>query len=262
MPAQAIITGAYGAIGQAIAAGLAHHGFDLVLVGRNEARLKETLSDLQKRYPGSAVSHAVVDLSREAEVSRFAKTFSGPCRVLVNNAVTAPKTRTETPEGIEMQWATNVLGYYWMMHYFTPHLTGQPDARIVNVASYWAGGFDPSDPEFRKRAYTNDAAYRQSKQADRMLTAAFAPTLKPLGISVNSCHPGDVNSKVSNDLGFGGHETPRQGADTPLWLATSPEAAGETGHYVENRQKQACSFMRDTNGIELLMTLCRHYSAT
>lgn len=111
------------------------------------------------------------------------------------------------------------------------------------------------------RTYTNNAAYRQSKQADRMLTAAFAPTLKPLGISVNSCHPGDVNSKVSNDLGFGGHETPRQGADTPLWLATSPEAAGKTGHYVENRQKQACPFMCDTKGMELLMTLCRHYPA-
>ena len=262
MPGQAIITGAYGAIGQAIAAGLAQHGFDLVLVGRNEYRLKETLANLQKRYPATAVRFAVVDLSRETEISRFAKTFSGSLQVLVNNAVTAPKVRTETPEGIEMQWATNVLGYYWMMHHFTPYLSGQPDARIVNVASYWAGGFDPSDPEFKKRAYNNDVAYRQSKQADRMLTAAFARKLKPLGISVNSCHPGDVNSKVSNDLGFGGDETPRQGADTPLWLATSPEAAGETGHYVENRQKKSCPFMRDTNGMALLMDLCGSYPVT
>jgi NAD(P)-dependent dehydrogenase (short-subunit alcohol dehydrogenase family) len=55
-----------------------------------------------------------------------------------------------------------------------------------------------------------------------MLTVAFATRLQPYGVKVNACHPGDVNSRLSNDLGFGGQTTPDKGADTPVWLATDP----------------------------------------
>jgi len=79
------------------------------------------------------------------------------------------------------------------------------------VASYWAGDLDIDDLEFKHRPYSNGAAYRQSKQANRMLTVAFAERLAEHRISVNACHPGDVNSNLSNDLGFGGHESPGEG---------------------------------------------------
>ena len=62
------------------------------------------------------------------------------------------------------------------------------------------------DLEFKNRYYNNDEAYRQSKQANRMLTFAFADRLAGKKVTVVSCHPGDVNSKLSNDLGFGGHD--------------------------------------------------------
>ena len=101
---------------------------------------------------------------------------------------------THTREGIEQQFATNVLGYFWMIEAFIERLKQGSGTRIVNVASYWAGGLDLHDLEFKKRRYNNDAAYRQSKQADRMLTVAFAKRLQPLDITVNACHPGDVNS--------------------------------------------------------------------
>jgi NAD(P)-dependent dehydrogenase (short-subunit alcohol dehydrogenase family) len=94
---------------------------------------------------------------------------------------------------------------------------------VVNVASYWAGGLQLNDLEFRFRRYDNDTAYRQSKQADRMLTRAFATHFANRNVTVNSCHPGDVRSKLSGVLGFGGYETPVQGAATPLYLATSPD---------------------------------------
>jgi NAD(P)-dependent dehydrogenase (short-subunit alcohol dehydrogenase family) len=92
----------------------------------------------------------------------------------------------------------------------------------VNVASYWAGGLDLGDLEFKRRPYDNDQAYRQSKQADRMLSVAFAERLREHRVWVNACHPGDVRSRLSANLGFGGHETPEQGAATPVWLATAP----------------------------------------
>ncbi|MFH1161278.1 MAG: SDR family NAD(P)-dependent oxidoreductase [bacterium] len=260
MTRKAISTGAYGAIGKAIAQGLAEHGLAVTLVGRNEAKLQQAVAEIGKRHPGATLDFAVVDLSREAEIKAFSETWEGPLHVLVNNAATTPRARTETPEGIELQWATNVLGYYWMIRHFLPHLKGQPGARIVNVASYWAGGLNFNDPEFKSRRYNNDEAYRQSKQADRMLSAAFAKTLKAGGITVNACHPGDVNSKLSNELGFGGSESPRQGADTPVWLAVSAEVEGLTGHYYEHREKRSCPFMKDLSGIDRLTRLCEGYT--
>ena len=113
------------------------------------------------------------------EIKTFAEGWTGGLDILVNNAATAPRPRITTPDGVEMQFAVNVLGYYRMITHFAPKMAGSSDPRIVNVASYWAGGLDLSDLEFKRRRYDNDSAYRQSKQADRMLTAAFAERLKP-----------------------------------------------------------------------------------
>jgi NAD(P)-dependent dehydrogenase (short-subunit alcohol dehydrogenase family) len=175
---------------------------------------------------------------------------------LINNAATAPKRRTETSEGIETQWAVNVLAYFRMIQHFHPLMIKQPDARIVNVASYWAGGLDLQDPEFKSRPYDNDSAYRQAKQANRMLTVAHAGMLKPHGITVNACHPGDVNSKLSNAFGFGGHESPEEGAATPLYLSLSDEMKDRTGLYYEHVKPVACLFSKDRNAVQKLYNLC------
>ncbi|NQV02905.1 MAG: SDR family NAD(P)-dependent oxidoreductase [Bacteroidia bacterium] len=256
---KAIVTGAYGAIGKAIVKGIAEYGMEVVLVGRDEVKLKRTVEEIIKLLPDAALGYAAIDLSREQEIREFSEAWEGSLQVLVNNAAACPRARTETPEGIEMQWATNVLGYYWMIRYMSPHMKEQKDARVVNVASYWAGGLNFNDLEFKTRHYDNDEAYRQSKQANRMLSAGFASRLKGSGIAVNVCHPGDVVSKVSSDLGYGGSDTPEKGADTPVWLATSSEVEDQTGHYYEHREKRHCTFMSDTQGVEKLMEVCEGY---
>jgi NAD(P)-dependent dehydrogenase (short-subunit alcohol dehydrogenase family) len=255
----AIVTGAYGAIGFAIAEGIAAKGFRVTLAGRDPAKLEEAKHTLENRDRTHEFSTAVVDLSRKEEIIAFSNRWKGELNILVNNAATGPRRRMETPEGIEVQFATNVLGYFWMMTFFSPFLKGMEDARIVNVASYWAGGMNLADLEFTRRRYDNDAAYRQSKQADRMLTAAFASRLKNDRISVNACHPGDVNSKLSNFFGFGGHESPAQGAATPLMLALSERIKGVTGKYFEHQQEEPCPFIRDKAGNEELFRICSSY---
>jgi NAD(P)-dependent dehydrogenase (short-subunit alcohol dehydrogenase family) len=180
--------------------------------------------------------------------------------VLINVACATPHTRLETPEGIELQFATNVLGYFWMTQAFTDYLIQSAPARVVNVASYWAGDLDLKDLEFKRRRYHNGQAYRQSKQANRMLTVAFARRLEPFGVSVNACHPGDVHSKLSSDLGFGGSESPDQGADTPVWLATSPIGQTETGKYFEHRREVRDRFAQDQEKVEALYRACEGYS--
>ncbi|MDP2424181.1 MAG: SDR family NAD(P)-dependent oxidoreductase [Bacteroidales bacterium] len=252
----AIVTGAYGAIGKAIAEGIAiEKDFRVVLVGRGQQQLTDAVRVVSSRTNNPNVEGALVDLSSLASIRAFADTFLDPLHVLVNNAATAPRQRLLSVEGIEMQWAVNVMGYFRMTQLFTPHLMKANGARVVNVASYWAGGLDFNDPEFKRRPYNNDVAYRQSKQANRMMSAAFSERLMGFQITVNACHPGDVNSKLSNSLGFGGHENPVQGAETPVWLALSREVEGVTGKYFEHRNDLPCAFMNDSEGVLRLYSI-------
>ena len=256
----AIVTGAYGKIGKAIAETIAtNHLYEVVLVGRDEDSLIISVSDIRNSTSNKFVRYEVVDLSRKESIEQLAARWEGPLHVLVNNAATTPRSRQETHEGIEMQFATNVLGYIWMMNLMSKFMHDVVDARIVNVASYWTGGLDINDIEFKHRSYNNDSAYRQSKQANRMLSTYFANILSTHSIKVNACHPGDVNSKLSNNLGFGGHESPTQGAETPVWLALSDEASEYSGKYFENKRVVHCSFSDNTQQIERLYHLCSKY---
>jgi retinol dehydrogenase-13 len=254
-----IITGATGAIGKAISRQMAEKGFKVTIVARDEFKAKNVAAEIQQVTGNLNISYLLADLSRKSEIQRIAASWTAPLHVLINNAAATPRRREETPEGIEMQLATNVLGYFWMIKYFTPYLKDVANPRIVNVASYWAGDLDISDLECRRRNYNNDRVYRQSKQADRMLTAVFAEKLKPFGIAVNAVHPGDVNSKLSNNLGYGGHETPDQGADTPVWAATTPDLKGITGKYFERRHQTSCHFAKDKQLCQQLFEICESY---
>jgi NAD(P)-dependent dehydrogenase (short-subunit alcohol dehydrogenase family) len=256
-----LITGATGAIGKAIARQLAgHEAVEVVLACRHEEKAKQAVIEIQRATNNPRVRYELVDVSRQVSIQALVDRWRGPLNVLINNAATSPRQRQETPEGIEVQFATNVLGYFWLTHFFTERLKASAPARVINVASYWAGDLDLSDLEFKRRRYNNGTAYRQSKQANRMLTVAFATRLKPYSIAVNACHPGDVNSRLSNDLGFGGHATPDEGADTPVWLAMDPVGQRETGKYFEQRRAVSCSFGEDTAAIEALYAVCLAYT--
>ena len=253
-----IVTGATGAIGKAIARLIAAEpGYEVALVCRDESKGKRAVDEIITATSNGHVSYLLADLSRRAEIDALAAQWDGPLHVLINNAAQSPRGRQETPEGLERQFATNIMSYVWMMNAFRPFLTDATPSRVVNVASYWAGGLELDDLEFKRRRYNNDAAYRQSKQANRMLSVAYATRWKDLGIAVNAAHSGDVNSKLSNDLGFGGHETPDQGAATPVWLATAPVGAENTGKYFEHMREKTCQFSRDSAAVEALYEYCQ-----
>jgi NAD(P)-dependent dehydrogenase (short-subunit alcohol dehydrogenase family) len=255
----AIVTGANGVIGKAIAAGIAKAGFAVVMVCRDEKRAARAMDEVRRASGSSNVRVELADLSRRESVFALAARWQGRLDVLVNNAAIAPRRRSETPEGIELQFATNVLGYLWMVRAFEEVLRRSAPARVVNVASYWAGDLDLADLQFQRRRYDNDQAYRQSKQANRMLTVAFAQRWRDFGITVNSCHPGDANSALSNALGFGGSETPEQAASTPVWLATEPSLSNATGQYFANCRPARCVFASDAQGIAELDAICASY---
>jgi NAD(P)-dependent dehydrogenase (short-subunit alcohol dehydrogenase family) len=257
-----IVTGAYGGIGKAICEIL---GKDLnnqiILAGRNKEELNLTVEKIKSLTKNNSIQGYVVDFSSKKSIENFAIQLKDqPIDVLINNHATGPSNRQLTKDGIELQFATNVLGYIWLINSLENNLKKtSPNARIVNVASYWAGGLDINDLEFTKRTYSTDAAYRQAKQANRMLTLAYAEKYRDDGITVNVCHPGDANTKLSNSMGFGGHETAEQSAKTPVYLAISSDVNNITGKYFRDCRIEDDPFMKDKELIKKLYDICQKY---
>lgn len=255
-----LITGATGVIGNAIARALAATpGYALVLVARDRDRAAKAVDAIHRESGNEDVGFLIADLSRRHCIQALADDWQGPLHVLVNDAGVAPRRRETTPEGIELTFATNVLAYLWMAQAFAPHLERSAPARIVNVASYWAGELDLDDLEFESRPFDNHTAYRQSKQANRMLTVALADALAGRGISVNACHPGDPASTLSRNLGFSGSQSGEDAARTPVMLARGELGAGVSGRYFEHGREARCRFGEDSDGVKRLYTICCGY---
>jgi NAD(P)-dependent dehydrogenase (short-subunit alcohol dehydrogenase family) len=254
-----VITGGTGAIGKAIALKLAGMNYQIDLIVRNEKKGQDTINEIIRSTGNNNINYHLADLSSYADINALASSWEKPIHVLINDAAVTPRTRQVTKEGIEMQFATNVLGYFWMTSAFKKILTASAPARVVDVSSYWVGGLDLNDLEFKDRNYSNGAAYRQSKQANRMLVSAWAERLIPFNITINACHPGDVNSTLSNNLGFGGYQSPDDGAETPVWLAVSDDVSGITGKYFEHLSERECPYMSDSETAEKLFEICQSY---
>jgi retinol dehydrogenase-14 len=160
-----------------------------------------------------------------------------------------------------------VLGYYILTQELLDLLRASAPARIVNVASTFASDLDLTDLQFKRRAYEGRKAYAQSKACDRMLTWAFARRLEGTGVTANAMAPGLVLTGLYRDsspslklvlrfvrLFFG--RTAAQGADTAVWLASSPEMEGASGRFYERRQELPCKF-RNTEVEEQLWSICQ-----
>lgn len=255
-----LITGATGVIGNAIARELAATpDYALVLVARDAGRARKAVDAIRRDTGNEDLRFVIADLSRRHCIQALADDWQGPLHVLVNDAGVAPRRRETTPEGIELTFATNVLAYLWMTQAFAPHLERSAPARIVNVASYWAGELELDDLEFQRRRFDNHTAYRQSKQANRMLTAALAEPLARHGISINACHPGDPASTLSRNLGFSGSQSPGDAACTPVMLARGELGAGMTGSYFAHGRNARCEFAGDRRAVERLYEICLAY---
>ena len=264
-----LVTGASAGIGLAAAHGLARLGARVVMAVRNPEK-GERARRAVAGATGREVEVAVVDLGSRKSIGTFARDLAArhpKLDVLVNNAGIWSRSREVSPDGVELVWATNVLGYFLVTELLLPQLRAAGKARVVNVASQLAGGLDLTDVEFERRAYFGRAVYAQSKQADRMLTWALARRLSGTGVTANAMHPGLVATEI---FGKGGGlvgllasiyskicgRRPEEGADTVVWLAASPDVENRSGLYWTSRQERRCRF-RDEAGEEALWALCR-----
>jgi NAD(P)-dependent dehydrogenase (short-subunit alcohol dehydrogenase family) len=207
-----------------------------------------------------------VDVSSRQSVEAFAGEYIAsrpPIDVLINNAGTIQGERRESVDGIELTFATNVLGYHRVTRGLLDHFTPAGSARIVVVASAFAGDLDLTDLEFTRRPYDGLAAYRQSKACDRIWSWALARRLQSRGITVNVMTPGWVpDTELSRNLQPEVRQararpgrTVQQGADTAVWLASAPDLANTTGVFFADRREVACEF-RGYDTEERLWAIC------
>ena len=240
----ALVTGANSGMGKETARELARMGADVILACRSRRRGAVARREIIDSTAASAVTVMDVDLSSLASVRAFAATFHerfATLDVLVNNAAASVPAREVTPEGFERHWATNVLGPHLLTTLLVPALQASGHGRIVTISTRAAGGLDLSDTQYERRRYRGITAYRQSKQAARMLTWALADDLKHAPVTANAVNPGYVLTPLTRNatgplklliaLTAFAAQTPLDGAGTTIWAAASPEPEGVTGRF-------------------------------
>jgi retinol dehydrogenase 14 len=270
----AVVTGANRGMGKETARELAGLGAHVILACRNRERGEAAAAEIGATTGRGGVTVIGLDLSSLASVRSFAHELQerfATLDVLVNNAAVSLRTREITADGFERHWATNVLGPHLLTKLLLPPLEASGHGRIVTVSTRAAGGLNLSDAQYERRRYRGIAAYRASKQASRMLTWALAERLQGTPVTANALNPGYVLTELTTNVGgpmkllvtltsFAA-ETARDGADTAIWLAASPEVEGVTGKFWNNRRQIRCRF-RDNPTIERLWTLVEQQTST
>jgi NAD(P)-dependent dehydrogenase (short-subunit alcohol dehydrogenase family) len=250
-----LITGGTSGIGKAAATALAGMGATVVITGRNEERGKRALQEIREESGNEGVELILADLTVQDEVRRLAEELRerhNQLEVLVNNAGLVLSERTETPDGIETQLAINHLAPFLLTNLLLDLLKESAPSRIVTVSSdahRWAK-IDLDDLQSRKR-YRGMQVYGKTKLANIMFTYELAERLEGTGVTANCMHPGGVNTNFGNNQGGPMNllfrlfkpfmRSPEQGADTLIYLASSPEVEGMTGKYLADRKVKAAS---------------------
>ena len=264
-----LITGPTSGIGRQIAIELGRLGAHLVLACRNEAKGGDVAREIAANRRAGSVDVMHVDVSSRQSVQAFVAELVAhhrPIDVLVNNAGTIQGERRESADGIELTFATNVLGYHRVTSGVLDHFNPGGTPRIVVIASAFAGDVDFADLEFRRRPYDGLLAYRQSKACDRLWSWALARQLEPRGITVNAMTPGWVpDTELSRNLlpevrqaRARPGRTVAQGADTAVWLAAASDVAGRTGRFFADRREMPCEF-RNHDTEEKLWRICEDF---
>lgn len=248
-----LLTGATDGIGRAAATVFAARGASLTLVGRSREKSERVLAELRSESGNERLDLLLCDLSRPADVRRAAELFKARHHrldVLVNNAGATFRSPVTGPDGIELTFALNHLAYFQLTMSLLDLIRATPRARVVSTSSAMQalGSLDlartPTSlegPGWR--------AYATSKLANVLFTKELQRRLSGTTATANCFEPGMVRTRFGafgSDLGLVLNalyalarpfaRTPEQGADSLVWLATSPEAAPLRGEYVSDRR--------------------------
>jgi NAD(P)-dependent dehydrogenase (short-subunit alcohol dehydrogenase family) len=234
-----IVTGGASGIGVETARALAGIGAEVTLAVRDTEAGKCVAADITATTQNKAVHVAKLDLVDRASIKSFVNAWRGPLHILVNNAGIMACPEQHTPEGWEMQFATNHLGHFALTLGLHDALAAAGNARIV-VLSSSAHMLSPvifDDIHFKFRRYDPWLAYGQSKTANMLFAVGASIHWRNKGITANSLNPGAIPTNLQRHIGGKlltppeRQKTRDQGAATSVLLATSPLLEGIGGRY-------------------------------
>lgn len=258
-----LITGGTRGIGKEAAFALARMGARVRISGRSQERVASAVAEIREKSANPDVIGYTSDLSNLEGVERLASAFRADhdrLDVLVNNAGALFMTRSLSADGIEMTWALNHLSYFRLTALLLDLLLSSAPARIVNVSSmaHMMSGIRFDDLQSSRRFF-GWKAYSQSKLANVVFTYELARRLEGSGVTANALHPGFVATNFGRSNGglfdpfFRLSQlaavSPEKGAQTTIYLASSPEVEDVTGKYFSNQcvvQSSPASYDQET----------------
>jgi len=246
-----LVTGATSGIGRAAAQSFAQLGARVLILARDPQRGEQAARDIVKAAGGDAdivsIGGDLASLDSVHAAAEHLAATEPALDVLVNNAGVLPANRQESADGIELTFATNVLGMYALTERLIPLLEVGAPSRIINVSSggMYTQRLDVDDLQTRHRSYDGPAVYARTKRAEVVLTDTWAQRLAGGGIVVHAMHPGWVATpgvasslprlhRVMGPL----LRTPQQGADTIVWLAAADEPGRSSGGFWHDRRRR------------------------
>jgi len=264
-----VVTGASGGIGAESARVLANAGARVFALGRNEAKTQSVVDSINGECGDPArVSFVQCDLSSLASVKQAAaviKAAEVPIHIMLNNAgVMAIPERTETQDGIEMQFGTNHVAHFLLTQELTDALKAGAPARVVNVSSkaHWRGDVK-FDDIMLVQAYEGWRSYGQSKTANILHAMELSKRFEADGIMAVSLHPGVIASDLwrHTDTRFPPNKTIPQGASTSIYCCVSPDVVGG-GFYEDCAPARRAPYAADPAFADRLWTVSEELIAS
>jgi NAD(P)-dependent dehydrogenase (short-subunit alcohol dehydrogenase family) len=250
-----MVTGANSGIGKATAVGLAGLGATVVLVCRDRGRGERAMADIREKTGNSSLELYLADFASLQSVRDLAKEYAGShnsLHVLVNNAGVAQVTRSVTADGFETTFEVDYLSQFLLTNLLLDVIKRSAPSRIVIVSStsHYGGHLDMDDLQMEKD-YGVMRAYGRAKLAQVLFTYELARRLEGTGVTANCLHPGAVATNIwgrpLGPLSFIMKVnrlfliSPEKGAETPVYLASSPDVAEVTGKYFDDRREKRSS---------------------
>ena len=254
-----VITGATSGIGEVAAQRLAAMGAHIVLVARDTVRGQKTLAGLRSSGADAAHSAYYADLSRISEMKRVATEIAAAeprIDVLINNAGALFGTRKATADGLEQTFATNHMAYFVLTLGLRDRLAAASPARVVSTASDAHKGYALDFDDLQAvKSYSAISAYGRSKLCNILFTRELARRWSATGVTANCLHPGFVATRFGDASGGVLSRvvrlaktfaiSPEKGAETIVYLASSPEVSRNGEYFYKCRPATPTAAGRD-----------------
>ena len=225
-------------------------GGSIVLVGRDKEKCDKVAKEISMINRNPKATFIVANLSSQSSIRNMAREFKerhGQLDILVNNAGVF-KAHRETSESFEYTFAVNHLAPFLLTNLLADRLKAPGQSRVVTTSSIAHRGarIDFDDLQFERKRYSGIRAYGQSKLANILFTKELARRLEGSGVTANCFHPGGVRTNLAQGnpwyykliwyIAAPFLTSSEKGADTGIYLATSPELHGTTGKYFVKRK--------------------------